>query len=129
MNLAKKCAKASYVKKAIFKPFDMVLHKQDKEYYIKVIPASKHTIITFHSKEHVSVKTGRLSHGRFMVKQERIISLTAFSAYKDKVLLFRHTPYKVLHQINEADIITLKENTVYDYTLVTDEKSLEKLLN
>lgn len=129
MGMIKTMKRYCDVKKVVMKPYDYICHHKENIYHIKTIRFSRSAIVTFYSRNHLSIKTGKIKDGRFLTKKERIISLDGFADVHQGVLLFDKEPYKILKQLNESDIVEVKDSTVHHYKLLSKEEDLIALLD
>jgi hypothetical protein len=129
MGMIKTLKRYCDLKKAVLKPYDFVCHHKENIYHIKTIRTSKDVIVTFYSRNHLSIKTGKVKDGRFLTKNERILSLEGFSDVHQGVIVFDKQPFKILKQLNESDIVEVSEAKVHHYQLISKEEDLIALLD
>jgi len=129
MGMIKTLKRYCDVKKIVMKPYDFVCHHRENIYHIKAIRFSGAAIITFYSRNHLSIKSGKVKNGRFITKKERIIRLDGFADIKQGVILFDKEPFKILEQLNESDIVEITGNKVHHYHLISKEEDLIALLD
>ncbi len=92
-------------KRARFSDYDVVFQKDGKEYYAKILQVSSSNQITINSTIIWEIKSGRISGVRYKATSSRMIDLSTFRRYENKVLLFTDTPYRVLKYLNESDLV------------------------
>jgi hypothetical protein len=124
MGMIKKVKQSCELKKVFLKPYDYICNHKQQVYHVKMIKFFGDAIVTFNSKFHLSIKTGKVKDGRFITKKETIIQLDEFSSVDQKVIVFDKTPFNVLKQLNESDIEEIENNCVYDYILISKEEDL-----
>ncbi len=117
------------LKKALFKPYDYICHHKENIYHLKMVKFRGEAIVTFNSRNHLSIKSGKVKDGRFVTKSETIVSLEHFSDIHQGVLVFDQMPFKLLKQINESDIEEITDRFVHDYLLISKEEDLIALLD
>jgi hypothetical protein len=128
MGMIKKIKQYGELKKVFLKPYDYICHHKDNIYHLKMIKFFGDSIVTFNSKHHLSIKTGKVKDGRFITKKETIIQLDELSDVNQSVIVFDKTPFKLLKQLNESDIEEIEGRFVYDYILISKEEDLLALL-
>jgi len=129
MGMIKKVKRYCQLKKTLLKPYDYIFHHKENIYHFKMIRFFGEAIVTFNSRNHLSIKTGRVKDGRFITKKETLISLDGFSDVNQGVIVFDKKPYKLLIQLNESDIEEISDRFVHHYTLVSKEEDLIALLD
>lgn len=128
MGMIKTIKRYCKLKKVMLKPYDYIYHHKEKIYHFKMIRFFGDAIVTFNSKNHLSIKTGKVKDGRFITRKESIVSLEGFSSVDQAVLVFDKVPFKLLKQLNESDLEAIEDGKVYHYTLVSKEEDLIALL-
>ena len=128
MGMIKKVKRYCQLKKAMLKPYDYICHHKENVYHLKMITFFGDAIVTFNSRNHLSIKIGKVKDGRFLTKKEKIISLDGFSDVNQGVIVFDKTPFKLLKQLNESDIVKIETRFVHDYILISKEEDLLALL-
>lgn len=128
MGMIKTVKRYCKLKKAMLKPYDYICHHKENIYHLKMIKFYGDAIVTFNSRNHLSIKTGKVKDGRFVTKKETIISLEGFSDIHQGVIVFDKLPFKLLKQLNESDIEEIETRFVHHYTLISKEEDLIALL-
>lgn len=129
MSMIKQMKRYCNLKKAVLKPYDFTCQHKENIYHLKVVKFFGDAIVTFNSRNHLSIKTGKVKSGRFVTKKEMIVSLAGFSDVNQGVIVFQKTPYKLLVQLNESDIEEIEGHNVYHYSLISKEEDLIALLD
>ncbi len=100
-----------------------------KKVYVKIVNISANAIFSFNSKTVWEIKKGKISGIRFIQTSSTFLKTETFMDKTDKVIIFTTRPYKILRQINEADIEDVSEQAMVNGVLVISEPlMLNKLL-
>lgn len=103
------------LKRKFFKDYTYSYTENNVEYHILVLPVTKDSILTINSKYHWEVKYGKPDGQRFITKSSKLFDLRSFMKYKNKLIVFKGKPYKILKHINECDIEDISDcNDLFD---------------
>ncbi|MCK5762126.1 MAG: hypothetical protein KAH16_04430 [Candidatus Izimaplasma sp.] len=107
---------------------DIILFIKGKKYYVKIVNIASNNILSFNSQYIWEIKKGRISGIRFIQYSSTLINLKAFMKLEDRIIFLTHKPYKMLKQINEADIINVSnENLIHNTLILTNPFLLSEI--
>ncbi len=95
------------VKKTLFKDYNYSLYLDNTEYVILVMNVNKNSILSINSKHIWEIKQGRANGISFKTSSKSLIDMRSFNKYKNKIVVFKSKPYKILKYINENEVVDI----------------------
>lgn len=113
------------VKKVLFKSYNYVLTLNETVYYIKVLNVSKNNILSINSKYVWEIRTGKPNGISFKTSSKTMLDMTEFNELKNKIIVFKGKPYKVLKYINESEVVDISDNQeIFDIKIFNSIKKI-----
>ena len=107
---------------------DIILIFKDKKYYVKIVNVASNNLLSLNSRYIWEIKKGRVSGIRFIQHSSTLINLKAFMKLENRVVFLTNKPYKILKQLNEADIIDVSnEYYIHDTHITTNPLLLSEI--
>ncbi|GEM_PF-1203990 len=101
----------------------------ERVFHVLVLPVSHRHLVTVNSKHIWNIKSGNLKGIRFQTTSSRMIDLRAFNKRTNRIVLFKHAPYKILKYINESEVIDITgKPSVHDTMLARSTQALVKIV-
>ncbi len=100
----------SRIKKVFFDSYDYKIINDSKTTHIRMLNVNRNTILSINSKFIWEIKTGKPSGISFKTSSSTLINLKDFNKQKNKVIIFKEKPYKILKYINESEVINISNH-------------------
>ena len=117
-------------KKVLFKDYDVSFTHNNKDYYVKILPATNNTIVTVNSKLVWELKKGKLNGPRFKTSSKHLYDIRNFVKLDNKIIVFNAKPYKIFKALNESDLADIShDNIVHNIHYFTNPNDIKSILN
>jgi hypothetical protein len=128
--MSKKILKAIFpeaqIKKVFFHTYDYDLIKDHEVFHIKILNVNKNTILSINSKFIWEIKTGKPSGISFKTTSSTLINLKEFNKKKNKIIVFKEKPYKILKYINESEVVNISnQKEINDIKIFNSFKEID----
>ena len=100
------------IKKVLFKDHNYEMNANGTTYYIKFIKAHDSSIVTVNSKYVWEVKYGKGEGINFKTTNKVRVDMKSFMKLKNRIVVFRNKPYKILQYINESEVVDISQDKV-----------------